>query len=62
MLLDYQKGQASNKSEFIGIVESNVLGSFNTNSPFQDSKDKITEIRSLITFAKSKLKSQAIKQ
>lgn len=58
MVLDYQKGLASNKTEFIGTMEFNVLGSFKNNSPFKDSKDKITEIRSWITIAKSKLKSQ----
>jgi hypothetical protein len=62
MLLDYQKGLASNKAEFIGTVEFNVLGSFKNNSPFKDSNDKITEIRSWITFAKSKLKSQVVKE
>ncbi len=60
MVLDYQEGLASNKTEFIGIVEFNVLGSFKNNSPFKDSKDKITEIRSWITIAKSKLKSQVV--
>jgi hypothetical protein len=62
MLLDYQKGLASNKTEFIGMVQFNVLDSFSNNSPFKDSKDKITEIRSWITFAESKLKSQAVKE
>jgi len=62
MVLDYQKGLASNKAEFIGTVEFNVLGSFKNNSPFKDSKDKITDIKSWITFAKSKLKSQVVKE
>jgi hypothetical protein len=62
MVLDYQKGLASNKAKFIGIVEFNVLDSFNNNSPFNDSKDKITEIRSWITFANFKLKTKVVKE
>lgn len=56
MLLDYQKGLASNYSEFIGMLEFNLLNSFKNNSAFIDSDEKLAAIVSWITSAKSKLK------